>query len=479
MARCTGGSRVLASAALALVLTGAGIGGCREAPPVPDGHPNLVLVTLDTTRADHLGAYGYFRDTSPNFDELARESILFERAIVPMATTLPSHISILTAAYPLAHGVLANMQHGGSRFAQRPGLRSFATLCREAGYDTGAFVSAAPLKRDSGIDAGFDVFEEPVAIAMQRWGAITTDAALEWLASREARPFFLWVHYYDAHWPFQPPEPFSDMFRADEALEAWLRERRVPDGSMRTGVNYESTRPTIDAYDGDLRYQDGEFGRLIDALKARDDWDRTAVVVVGDHGEGLSQHGHAAHGLTWDEQLRAPLLMRVPGEAPRRVSETISVVDVLPTLLGLLEAPRLATLLEQATGRDVLAKDLESRPAFSQDSGRLAESGEYHFALTTDRWKYVVARNGGEITAERLYDLASDPHELVDVSGRHPQVLDELRVEMRASVERQHLHAAELGPAPAPRPADPGILEQLEALGYVEPSDPPQQEDAP
>ena len=201
------------------------LAGCREGIDV-SGHPNIVLITLDTTRADHLGAYGYFRDTSPRIDAFAEQSIVFEHAIAPMATTLPTHVSILTATHPLEHGVLANVMHGGRRFVPAAGLRSFATVCREQGYRTAAFVSAAPLKRDSGIQLGFEVFDEPDESEAERSGGQTSDAALRWLAGLEAGPFLLWVHYYDAHWPFAAPAPFGGRYRTDPSPGAL--HRRAP-----------------------------------------------------------------------------------------------------------------------------------------------------------------------------------------------------------------------------------------------------------
>jgi hypothetical protein len=144
-----------------------------------------------------------------------------------MATTLPTHVSILTATHPLEHGVLANVMHGGRRFVPAAGLRSFATVCRKQGYRTAAFVSAAPLKRDSGIQVGFEIFEEPDESAAERSGGQTTDAALRWLAGLEAGPFLLWIHYYDAHWPFAAPAPFGGRYHTDPSLERYIAERRI------------------------------------------------------------------------------------------------------------------------------------------------------------------------------------------------------------------------------------------------------------
>jgi arylsulfatase len=452
----------LAAAAVALV-------GCGAPRPELTGHPNLVIVTLDTTRADHLGFYGYFRDTSPRFDALAADSIVFDRAIAPMATTLPTHVSLFTGAYPLEHGVLANVMHGGRRFVPAAGLRSFASVAGEAGYRTAAFVSAAPLKRDSGIDAGFEVFDEPAPTASQRPGPDTTDAVLAWLDQQGPVPFLLWVHYFDAHWPHQLPEPFDVRFETDADLERWLRERRVADVAWRGGRQRVEARPLANVYDTELRYQDVQLGRLLDALQARPDWERTAVLVVADHGEGLNQHDQPAHGESWDEQVRAAFLVRAPGHAPRRVSQTVSLVDALPTLLGLVEAPALAGFLEQVSGGDALAPDDSPRLAFSQDTGRDRGTDRYRIALTGDRWKYFQIHTG-EAQREELYDLSADPFELHDVLDAQPEAAETLRRAMAEHLSAQKRRRAELGGGTqAPRSAaDPEIVEQLRALGYVD-----------
>ena len=189
-------ARIALACALALCACG------REAPA-----PNLVFVTLDTTRADHLGLYGYFRDTSPALDAFGSQAIVFERFIVPMATTLPTHASLFTATQPLEHGVLANSTQGGSRFVPSTHLRSLAEVAGAAGWRTAGFVSSAVLKRGSGIETGFDAFDEPEG--EQRNAEATTRTALAWLESTPRGPFLLWVHYFDAHWPYAPPPAYA------------------------------------------------------------------------------------------------------------------------------------------------------------------------------------------------------------------------------------------------------------------------------
>jgi arylsulfatase len=452
----------------ALLALGGGLAGCAPPRP-PQAAPNLVVVTLDTTRADHLGLYGYMRETSPALDAFASEALVFERAVTPMATTLPAHTSLFTAAHPLEHGVLANLGHGGRRFVPAPGLATAASALREAGYRTAAFVSALPLARGSGIEVGFELFDEPAEPATRRLAAPTTDAALRWLASAEA-PFLLWVHYFDAHWPFPVAQGFAGSFETDAPLERWIAERAIPPTSVREGVGAEASRATLNAYDAALRSQDAELGRLVAALRERPDWDATAVLVVGDHGEGLSQHGHAAHGGTWDEQLRIPLLMRVHGQAPRRIDTLIAMEDVLPTLRGLLPALPLGSFPGAGSGRDVLAGAGSPGARLSLDSGRLGSRPGYRVALTTPRWKYF--RSDGAGGREQLYDLVDDPFELRDAAAQHPEVLAGLRADLEGQLSARIARGQALRGAAASEagPPQPELVERLRALGYVEPA---------
>jgi arylsulfatase A-like enzyme len=454
-----------AAGLLAAVLVST-LAACGGEPPPPD-LPNVVFVTLDTTRADHLGLYGYRRNTSPELDAFSRETIVFDRVLAPMATTLPSHLSLFTATHPLEHGVLANAHQGGRRFVLAPGLRTLAEVARDAGYRTAAFVSSAPLKRNSGAENGFDTYEQPQGSRLARHGHLTTNDALAWLSDTPRGPFLLWVHYFDAHWPFTPPRSTAVLFRTDAAAEAWLSERRVPERADRTGIGMEDSREVLNLYDAELRFQDQQLGRLLAALRARPDWPHTAVVIVGDHGEGLSQHGHPAHGGTWNEQLRVPLLMRIPGQTPRRESQLLSVEDVLPTLLGLMRVPELEGILDQASGRDRLADDAEWQ-VLSQDSGRFRADPGYRYALTTPRWKYFRIEDSEAPTREELYDLEADPFELTDVAAERPEVLAQMRERLATELAARLARGRELRPdEPAESPPDPGLLEQLRELGYL------------
>lgn len=453
--------------------------GCGSAVEVPEARlPNLVLVTLDTTRADHLGTYGYFRNTSPNFDGFAEAAVVFDRLIVPMATTLPSHLSILTSSHPLEHGVLANTTQGGARFLPAPGLTSLASSAQEAGYATGAFVSAAPLKAGSGIEVGFDTFNQPEG--KNRVGEDTTRAALDWLGTLGSdQPYFLWVHYYDAHFPFAAPEPYAGTFSSDRELEKFIAERRIHPSATRPLVGLaDDARKVANAYDAELLYQDAQFAVVLNAVREHGGeagWARTVVVVTGDHGEGLCQHGEAAHGSTWDEQLNAPLAIRVPGEAPRRESLVLTSSDIFPTTLSMLgnqptlDISAFADYREAALGNNVLAEDFRGEAVLSQDTGR-ARGTPFKYALTHNGFKYFRVEHDDGSVEERLFDLGVDPHELRDVSSSFEEMLEEMRGQANAAIEVRLARGAKLrgGARAVAEEADPELLTELCALGYIE-----------
>ncbi len=435
-------------------------GGCVSRP----GHVNLILITIDTLRADHLGCYGYFRDTSPAIDNLAGESILFERCIVPLATTLPSHTSLLTSTYPIEHGVIANVKRGGYKFTPSPKLQSYAEIARAAGYNTAAFVSAAPLNEVTGIAAGFDHYDQPVNL--ERIAAATNDRALEWLDNREKGPFFLWIHYYDPHFPYTPPVPYKDQYQADEALDTYMTDRRfarnigLPSGDKLPISNM------VNKYDGEIRYLDDQLSILFAKLKKEKLWNNTALVFTSDHGEGVGQHGRTGHSFTWEEQVHAPLLMHLPGTERRRIPQLMSQVDIFPTLLALVpELPR-ADFFAQASGRNVVQDDFLPSPVLSQDCEIQRHDPEpANYTLTTTRWKLMHEPEG----IDHLYDLTEDPYELVNVAAEHPDILADLKHQLFLILAEQQTkgeeYRAERGDTL--QKFDPKMREQLRGLGYL------------
>jgi arylsulfatase A-like enzyme len=451
-----------------LLLLAGGLPGCAQPPPLPDA-PNVVLITLDTLRADHLGCYGYFRDTSPRLDRFARECLLFERCLTPIATTFPSHISILTATYPDAHGIAGNVGDGGTAFEPTDRLRSVAQVLDERGYATAAFVSATPVKKYTGIDAGFDVFDAPGR--GQRTAAATNEAVLPWLEERAAEPFFLWVHYFDPHSPYDPPARFRETFREEE-LDATLEERRVDAEEHFPDSPDLSVREAMNLYDGEIAFLDEELGRLLDRLRDQGDaWERTVVVIVGDHGEGLGQHDDMTHGGIWREQLHVPLLLRTPGEPGRRIARRVSTVDVLPLLLGLIDLPGEEEIAAQAGGIDRLAPDAPDAPVVSRESDdghRVLDGRETpRLTILSGRWKLVHDPEGRDL----LFDLEKDPFELASVHREQPDTVEALRGRLLRELERQDARNKFFyGDSGGGREVsvDEETLQQLRALGYTD-----------
>ncbi len=441
--------------------------GCQKgASPSAEALPNLVFITLDTTRADRLGCYGYFRETTPRLDEFAEQCVVFDECITVMATTLPTHVSLFTGTYPDEHGVFANVDHGGSRFQPTPLLQPFAEVCRQEGYQTAAFVSALPVKRGSSMEIGFDVYDEPEE--MRRSSEETSNAVLSWLETRETTaPLLLWVHYFDAHAPYIAPKEYRRHFKSNDALREYLDERSFhPEARRKMSQKLEEAENVNNIYDGHVRYQDEHLGRLLDALQ-KPDSRATGILVIGDHGEGLCQHGVASHGGTWHEQLRAPFLMKVPGEAPRRVAEVVSVVDALPTFLGRLGLNRFDSFLEQVSGRDVLA-DQTGPGAVSQETGRQLGDPDYRRSLTTEDWKLIWVERPAQLPALQLFDRRKDPHELENLADSEPAIAHRLLEKLRTARSQHEARGRELrvGVDSPTESLTPEQLEQLKALGY-------------
>jgi arylsulfatase len=423
---------------------------------------SIIVVSIDTLRADHLGCYGYFRETSPTIDALAEESVLFERAMAPMSMTLPAHTSLFTGVFPLEHGVLANIKHGGRVFVPAPGLRSFAEFARDRGYQTAAFVSAPPLAAATGIAAGFDVFKEP---EKARSAGETNEEVFRWLDELGPGPFLLWVHYFDPHQPYRPPEEFQT-YRDDEELDRYLEERRIPAISSSPRGRTYTTRKSTNLYDGEIRYADHELGRLIERLRKRGRWQDSALVLVSDHGESIGDHGYVGHEYITREQLQVLMMLRVPGSAPARFATPVSLVDTLPTLIALLQDDGWQGFLDQASGRDALAVGTEPHAVFAQRAER--ERPDFigpGLSLLSGKWRYVYEPE----KENQLFDWSSDPHELDNVVEQHAELARSLEDELLERVNRYHVRATELrGDSEAQGEMDPELYEKLRALGYVD-----------
>ena len=416
---------LLAAAALAAF----GCGGGATTSPARSGRaPDVVLITIDTLRADRLGCYGYPPARTPVLDGLAKRGARFEVAVAHAPLTAPSHASVLTGLTPLAHGVRDN----GAYVLPRT-VRTLAEDFHEAGYSTAAFVSGFPLKRRFGFDRGFDSYDDNLprgkdarrTAYVERTADRTTDAALAWLRSskRGEAPFFLWVHYFDPHAPYEAPA--------------------------------EAMVGAASPYDGEVTFVDTHLGRLLRGLDERRPSAPPLVLVTADHGESLGEHGEDTHGIfVYDATIRVPFLLAGPGVPPGVVVPTVARgIDVVPTLLdyaGL--APR--TLPGRSLRRAVAGERLADEPAYSESLHPQLQYGwaPLH-AWRTAKHKLI------EAPRVELYDLAQDARELEDRSARERERVEAMRRELQRAMAVDTPNAEQA--------MDPGTRERLAALGYV------------
>ncbi|MEN8159581.1 MAG: sulfatase [Myxococcota bacterium] len=321
----------------------AGLVGLGCGAPAPAPAPDVVLVVVDTLRADHLGAYGFPLPTSPNLDRFAEDAVVFERAIAASASTVPSHASLMTSRFVREHSV--GWVNGTTRLE---GAVTLAERFREAGWATGAFVSNFVLRRASGLDAGFDVYDDAFSAAepnrpgfYERAAPATTARARAWLGDRADEPVFLFVHYQDPHGPYLPPAEWLEAFASLETTDA-APLPLLPGDDEPGGIPRYQALPGLDRlgqyarrYAGEIAYFDASFAELLAALEARGR--PNVVLVTADHGESFGEggfylnHGHA----TTPDQAHVPLLLRAPGIAAGRRRDPVHHVDVAPTLLAL------------------------------------------------------------------------------------------------------------------------------------------------
>lgn len=399
--------------------------GCSSAPRTFAGAP-VVLISIDTLRADRLPAYGYAQGSTPAMDALAREGIVFEEVYSPCPLTLPSHASLLTGLLPPHHGVRDNIG-----FTLRPGQETLASRLKAAGYRTGGAVSAYVLRAPTGIAQGFDFFDDAIDIeagleslgSVQRDGARTVETLTRWIDAQGDAPVLAFLHLYEPHSPYQPPERYSHL-------------------------------PT--PYDGEVAYADELVGRFLERVKAHGIYDRALIVVTSDHGEGLKQHGEQEHGLfLYKETVHVPLIVRLPGasRAGLRVRGTVAEVDVAATLLDLAGHPA-AGLDGVSLCAAIDAGRAAPRPVYSETF-----FPRYHFgwselyAATEGRQRYIRAPR------RELYDLGTDPGETRNLAGQNTATA--------AAMDDWLVRRTGIGEAARPEEMSAEVREKLQALGYV------------
>lgn len=413
---------IAGSAAWYLFRRPARIGGIR----------NVVLISIDTCRADHLGCYGYKRPTTPNIDAVARESVQFQNALSPVPITTPAHCSMLTGTYPPTHGVRLN---NGQRLADSN--VTLAETLQEAGYQTAAFIGGFPLDAQFGLNQGFDTYDceftkksETSSSHSERSAEQVSLPALAWLDQHSAKPFFLFLHYYDPHLSYKPPEPYATTY-AD------------------------------DLYAGEIAYVDHWIGQIVDRLRALKVYDDTLLIITADHGEGLGDHGERAHCIfIYQSTQHVPLIVRAPhGRKGGRFDGRVSLVDLMPTVLDLagLKTP------ERVEGTS-LREGLEGRPASGTPRPLYCESlqaAQFQCSplngIMQGSWKYIRAPR------QELYDLSRDATEMQNVFAKEAQVAERLRERLETMLQEMESAAAPQEDAAV----DPDAVKRLQSLGYV------------
>ena len=396
--------------------------------------PNVVVITIDTLRADHLGCYGYKQIRTPNIDALASEGGRFERAYTPVPVTLPAHTVIFTGTYPMLSGM-----HDFSGNKLNPSQPTLASILKQHGYTTAAVIGSAVLDSRFGLNQGFDFYydhfdfnrlQESNLEEMKRSGNAVADVALDWLAKNHRNKFFFWMHLYDPHYPYRPPAPFGEEYK---------------------------DRP----YDGEIAFADEQIGRLIAFLKANGLYRNTLIVLAGDHGESLGEHGEKTHGFfIYNATLHVPVIVRLPGNsAASVVSEMVSLADLMPTVLQALkfEVP------SQVQGRNLLPLMAPKKPGEPRNLYAETFLPRLHFnwselrSVETEKYQFIDAPK------PELYDLSSDPGETHNLYPEKKAVGDELRARLAALIS-QYTAGQELAQKTG---LDPALMERLKSLGYA------------
>jgi arylsulfatase A-like enzyme len=429
-------------AAIVIVAMAVGALGCRtrisEAPL-----SNLILITIDALRRDRLGLYGYDAPTSRALDALARESLVYDTAYSHASWTPPSHASLLTGKLPPEHG-LRDLFVG--RLSERE--VTLAEVLRQGGVATAAFVSAVPLRREVGLDQGFDVYDDAELTAessrTERGADETTDVAIAWMKDHAGRRFFVWIHYFDPHTPYEEQEGYDAA-----AEEAGVRV--PPKGSMLRWKH---------KYDAEIYFVDGQIGRLVEFLHEMDLRDDTGLIVTSDHGEYMGERKLLGHSGVYETVLRVPLIVFDPRRAqqPGRVPDVVRHIDVFPTVLSLLGASVPPTPNAEILPPYGTTEGDRPRPVYAEHT----KTGSY--GLREGPWKLVTRgwAADGQPEHVELYNLDEDPEEHVDLSADHPErrtaMLDRLATERVARPDTETVHQ---------RP-DESTAEKLRALGYTE-----------
>ncbi len=414
----------------------------------------VVVVSIDTLRRDHTSLYGYPRRTTPGLQALASESVVFEDAVSTSSWTLPAHASLFTSTYPSVHGAV------NLNVALSPSWPTVATLLQEAGFTTQALVTHVYLSREYGFGEGFDSHQYLLETRAEE----VTDRAIRFLTAMGDRDFFLFVHYYDPHWHYDPPAPFDTTFDAaydGHASGVWWDFKEL----SRETIEPHDLRHIEALYDGEILYTDRQVERLVRDMKRLGIFDKTLLVVTSDHGEEFLEHGNWEHQKTlYDEQLRIPLIVKFPdGErAGERVSEPVTLIDVAPTIADVMELDVPASF----RGVSLRGGELDSsREIWSETEHTIDGTHKLSLRRGANSPKAIFSLHSDERVDIELFDLSQDPGELRAVEN------DALRQRVQTRLKHflKTATAAREGTAETPPvDLDPEERERLRSLGYIQ-----------
>jgi choline-sulfatase len=406
--------------------------GRSETKTAPALRPlNLVVVTVDTLRPDHLRCYGYSKIETSSIDSIAASGALFENAVTQTPLTPPSHASIFTGLYPTVHHV---RNTGG--FVLQASSTTLATILQQQGWDTAAFISSAVLKKLFGLNQGFTVYDDQMPKPgnsrdfledPERRAGDTVDRALRWLDGQSGKPYFLWVHLYDPHLPYQPPSPFKEKYK---------------------------DRP----YDGEIAYADRELGRLFRAIQKKSPAGKTIIAVLSDHGESLGEHGEYSHGVfLYDATLRIAFLLSGPGiPAGQRVKQQARTIDFLPTVLELMGGKAPTSVQGVSLVPSLIGQEVQTAVSYAETLYPRINMGWAELrGIRTNRWKYVRAPK------PELYDLSQDPGETTNLIRTHAYEVQKFEAQLKAVAGGNGTEKV------GTSLVDARTLDQLKSLGYL------------
>jgi arylsulfatase A-like enzyme len=423
--------------------------------------PNILLITIDTLRSDYLSCYGNSIIKTPHIDQVAKEGVLFTHAITPIPITGPSHISLMTSLLPRTHGARVNgIPYKLERIV-------FAEIMKSYGYHSAAFISSYPLKvYNSGLHKGFDIYDESfgffdfnfslllvrflnridlLPVRLEQKAEETNNKAIRWLEKNYNKPFFLWIHYFDPHYPYDPPESYNTIYRNKSV---------ITENDLQKAL-----------YGGEISYTDEYIGKLINQLKTLNIYDDTLLIITADHGESLGEHNfYYDHSeFLYEQLIRVPLIMRYPPLLPRNkiINEQVQIIDILPTVLSILNIDTTyqfdgQDLLSLFNKTDVQSKDLN----FALAETFSPEATINRTAIRTNRWKLIINKGA----QDELYNLEDDPDELINLSNEEravKQILYEKLQDMMSSIPQFDPNLLETD-------IDHDRLNKLRSLGYLQ-----------